>query len=1268
MNKVPQWANEKINNVIKKQLDSLDLDGANQEDLLFEIPTEVFQLNWLKRLNLSNNQLTTISPEILCLKNLTELNIDNNPIEMPPEVMSEGVASIKAYVQQLEKAEVDYLYEAKLLIVGEGGAGKTSLARSILSSDTALRSDTSSTSGINILPWYFSLENGKKFRVNMWDFGGQEIYHATHQFFLTKRSLYLLVVDTRRENSDIYYWLSVISMYGEDSPILIIKNEKQDRSCEINERQLRGEFINLKATLSTNLATGRGLTEIIEQIKHSIKQLPYGAVQLPKAWVTIRQVLEQEPRDYITLDEYVDICCENGLNHLQEQLQLSKYLHELGIILHFQEDPILKKIIIIKPTWATTAIYQLLDSPVVVNNSGWFNRATTGEIWSNQQYSIMQEELLQLMVKFKLCYKIADESESYVFPQLLPSIQPEYDWETKDNLSLRYEYEFMPKGILSQLIINLHSLIPKQHVWRNGVLLSKDQALAEVVENYHRREIVIRVGGISKRDFLSVITYEIDKINSSYKQIKYKKLVPCNCQTCANSASPYFYDLNFLLKGAERQLSSIQCLISYEDVSISGILHSVLDERELLLVESNKTPISIVNQNAVETRNYIEQMNTQGSALLHEAKILLVGEPDAGKTTLMRKLIDPQHKVPAKESSTLGINVCSWQFPFPKNIDIVFNASIWDFGGQEIQYTLHHFFLTPQSLYVLLVDDRRQHTEFDYWFNIIRILGGNSSILVVLNEKNYKSITNFSLKTYSERYPELNIERRDVDFSVEDGRLEGLSRKIQEMLSNLEHVGDELPAKWILIRTELEQLKGRNYISVEEYFRICDSHGIKEEDKKLLLSKYLHNLGVLLHFQDDSSLSNTIFLNPQWVVHGIYTILSDKQIEKNNGRFSKTWLFKLWTTKGYSFQEKNLLLNLMRKDNLDLCYQMNFSHKDEYIFPQLLPAEKPDYEWNDKHNLEFRFQYPFMPKGIIPHLIVRLSSFISKNNLDTDLVWQKGVVFIKNDDIRNKKDIDEEELTKAEVIEGINKDGIRSINIRISGLDQEKKELLAIIRKELFDIHKRFGNILFHQKIPCNCEACLASMNPHFFDYDYEIVRRLQAKVYFIDCGKSFQKVEIPRLIHNVIGDSKKNLVSEKDRIANTISVNPTFNLTQLQGQSTISKDDYSMSNINQFGDGDNIAGDKVMRDKIGTQINNSQNLAQAAQDIKELLNQLSKEYPNNSAIVGAKAIEVIDSKPALKKRVINALKEAGSTALEKLVDHPAVSIVVAGAKGFTND
>ena len=37
----------------------------------------------------------------------------------------------------------------------------------------------------------------------MWDFGGQEIYHATHQFFLTRRSLYVLVDDTRKDDKSV---------------------------------------------------------------------------------------------------------------------------------------------------------------------------------------------------------------------------------------------------------------------------------------------------------------------------------------------------------------------------------------------------------------------------------------------------------------------------------------------------------------------------------------------------------------------------------------------------------------------------------------------------------------------------------------------------------------------------------------------------------------------------------------------------------------------------------------------------------------------------------------------------------------------------------------------------------------------------------------------------------------------------------------------------------------------------------------------------------
>jgi type IV secretory pathway VirJ component len=90
---------------------------------------------------------------------------------------------------------------------------------------------------------------------------------------------------------------------------------------------------------------------------------------------------------------------------------------------------------------------------------------------------------------------------------------------------------------------------------------------------------------------------------------------------------------------------------------------------------------------------------------------------------------------------------------------------------------------------------------------------------------------------------------------------------------------------------------------------------------------------------------------------------------------------------------------------------------------------------------------------------------------------------------------------------------------------------------------------------------------------------------------------------------------------------------------------------------------------KSTPKINNSQNLAQAAKDIKDLLDQLDRDYdrttPTGQAMISAKTIEAIEKNPAFKARIINALKEGGTTALETAIDHPAIKPVVAMLKGF---
>ncbi|MCP5101962.1 MAG: TIR domain-containing protein, partial [bacterium] len=371
---------------------------------------------------------------------------------------------------------------------------------------------------------------------------------------------------------DFYYWLNVVELLSDNSPLLIIKNEKQDRCREINERQLRGQFTNLKETLPANLATNRGLPEILKAIKLYISNLPHIGAELPKTWVNVRETLENDTRNYISLDEYLGICEKNGFDRLGDKLQLSGYLHDLGVCLHFQDDPLLKRTVILKPTWGTDAVYKVLDNREVIRSLGKFNRRDLAKIWDEEKYAGMQDELLQLMINFKLCYKTKNTGD-YIAPQLLTANAPDYPWESSHNLIMRYKYEFMPRGILSRFIVETHEFIAGQeYAWRSGVILQKEGAKAEVIEYYGKREIVIRVSGQNKKELMTIVTYELDKINKTFKRIKLDKLIPCNCSVCKDGKEPHFYRLENLKKRIRDKQFQVQCDESYENVDVLSLL------------------------------------------------------------------------------------------------------------------------------------------------------------------------------------------------------------------------------------------------------------------------------------------------------------------------------------------------------------------------------------------------------------------------------------------------------------------------------------------------------------------------------------------------------------------------------------------------------------------------------------------------------------------------------------------------------------------------
>jgi internalin A len=481
-------------------------------------------------------------------------------------------------------------------------------------------------------------------------------------------------------------------------------------------------------------------------------------------------------------------------------------------------------------------------------------------------------------------------------------------------------------------------------------------------------------------------------------------------------------------------------------------------------------PVEIANQGIKAIRNYYKQAEEQGTDYIYEAKLMIVGEPGAGKSSLMNKMFDNSYAIPnLEQKSTLGIDIRqNWTFITENNIE--FKANIWDFGGQHIQYMLHQFFLTSDCLYILMAEKRRELANFDYWLNILKILGKNSPIIILFNEINLTSASSFIFdeKKYKNLFSELNFIQKDINLSkIEDGRFDTLINEIKEKLKSLEHIGKKVPAKWINIRKELEESRSKKYINIEEYFDICNKYNIVKKEDCLLILNTFHTLGIVLNFYEDPNLRDTIFLDHNWTIDAVYTVLSDKDenIRKKGGVFKRIEVYKLWEAKGYKYLEQTKLLQLMLKDNFELCYKVPECN-DEYIVPLLLPKIKPDYLWDEKDNLKFRFQYPFMPDGIISRLIVRLHEYI-----ENQLVWNEGLVLQKNS-------------AKAQIIETKTiKEGVKIIDIRLSGNPNYRKELLLLIREEIRKIqNSSFPNLPYYEMIPCRCHECLNANEPEFYN------------------------------------------------------------------------------------------------------------------------------------------------------------------------------------------
>ncbi len=536
----------------------LTLDLSNIE--LKVLPESLGQLTQLQVLYLDEDQLTALPLSLRQLTRLKELYLHGNvELGLPPEILGptwnevgDGKAkpaapqAILDYYFRTKGGASRRLNEAKMLIVGQGGVGKTSLVHYLI---TKRKCDARElpTEGINIDDWPVRGKKGPKgqvedVNVHVWDFGGQEIMHATHQFFLTRRSLYLLVIDARagEKESNIHYWLKIIGSYGGDSPVLVVINKCDQHPHELNETALMRDYPNIRGFVQTSCETGRGIAELRREIGKQIRQLPHVFDELPQSYFEVKKELEQgaQKRNYIPIAEYHRTCRKHKVKDKASQERLIRFLHDLGVVLNFQDpdDPYCQNDpFVLNPEWVTKGVYAIVnDKPLEAQKDGILTKAKLVEVLSAMDgYPPERHDfIVRKMIQFELAYELErprGDEQRWLVPELLDPKEPKnLGWAPEESLNFQYDYPVLPAGVICRFIVRMHHHVQRTNSWRSGTVLKIDGNRVLVRGDAEKSKVFIAVQGAvhPRRERLAVVRDAFRSIHSTISELKPKEEVP----------------------------------------------------------------------------------------------------------------------------------------------------------------------------------------------------------------------------------------------------------------------------------------------------------------------------------------------------------------------------------------------------------------------------------------------------------------------------------------------------------------------------------------------------------------------------------------------------------------------------------------------------------------------------------------------------------------------------------------------------------------------
>lgn len=379
--------------------------------------------------------------------------------------------------------------ECRVVFLGDSEAGKSLIMSRI--EDPAMDPagfHGNTTIGINI---FARTENigDQSVRINYWDFGGQEILHSMHRMFLSRLSVYVIVLNTRNDNQDAQanFWLRYVEAYAAGAPVMLVLNKiDQNKRATLNLPVLRRQFgrhldernvVKISAIDKDPQVFQR---EFKEKLLAYIGESPECIHSFNSVEAQIRDEVEQKREKVFSPYEFIGICAHKDITAQTDQIELMRRFNEAGIMVSFG----VKNPMFLNPKWITSSLYRVLDQGEGIADNGVISHVQLGMICAGNPARWCGYEDAEFLVRIMYDYGLAfscdigsGDTDNYLIPMLCRREEPGLiqNLIRRDNpVEMRMVFEYLPSGVLYRVMAKHQEKLDKRSIWLTGVKIDEE--------------------------------------------------------------------------------------------------------------------------------------------------------------------------------------------------------------------------------------------------------------------------------------------------------------------------------------------------------------------------------------------------------------------------------------------------------------------------------------------------------------------------------------------------------------------------------------------------------------------------------------------------------------------------------------------------------------------------------------------------------------------------------------------------------------------------